>query len=152
AAVVEEAGAWRRFLDQSDDGFLRTNPGPVIFSPMQYGAHVRDMLRVAGDRMIRGRDEDNPVVPIFNPPEETFFGYNQLDRGELAADLEGQAQRLAGIIDGMDAAAWSRTVTNDRGRYGVYSFTLAGLACNAAHEAHHHLLDANGTLTASSAS
>jgi hypothetical protein len=51
----------------------------------------------------------------------------------------------------MEPSTWSRTVTNDRGVYGVYTFTLAGLACNAVHETHHHLLDATGELGATPA-
>ena len=34
----------------------------------------------------------------------------------------------------------------DGGADGVYKFTVAGLASYAVHEAHHHLLDADGTL------
>jgi hypothetical protein len=51
----------------------------------------------------------------------------------------------------MEPSSWSRTVINDRGVYGVCTFTMAGLACNAVHEAHHHLLDATGTLGTTSA-
>ena len=39
---------------------------------------------------------------------------------------------------------------SNRGQDGVYTFTVAGLACCAVHEAHHHLLDANGTLASGS--
>ena len=36
--------------------------------------------------------------------------------------------------------------TRDGGRDGVFTFTVHGQACYALHEAHHHLLDAEGTL------
>jgi hypothetical protein len=146
--AVERAAAWRDFLEQADDTYLRTNPEAdvFIFSPIQYGAHVRDILRVYGDRMALGIEQDSPTVPIFNPPQEVFESYNRLDAGDLAADIEAQASRLAKLVDDMEPGAWSRIVVNDRGQYGVYTFTLAGLACNAVHEAHHHLLDAKGTL------
>jgi hypothetical protein len=152
--AVEQAVAWRVFLLESDDAFLRTNPeGDVyVFSPMQYGAHVRDILRVYGDRMVLAVEEEHPTVPIFNPPQEVFESYNGLDPEELATDLEAQARRLADLVDTMDDASWSRIVINDRGVYGVYTFTVAGLACNAVHESYHHLLDARGTLDASTAS
>jgi hypothetical protein len=99
--------------------------------------------------MLLGIEQDSPTVPIFNPPQEVFESYNELDPAELAADLEAQAKRLASTVENMDPSAWSRIVINDRGQYGVYTFTIAGLACNAVHEAHHHLLDAKGTLGSS---
>jgi hypothetical protein len=150
--AVESALAWREFLLEADDTYLRTIPEPGVFSPIQYAAHVRDILRVYGDRMVLGVEEDSPTVPIFNPPQEVFEGYNHLDTQELAADLEAQARRLAEIVGTMDPSNWSRIVVNDRGQYGVYTFTIAGLGCNAAHEVHHHLLDAKGTLGASASS
>jgi DinB superfamily len=151
-AILEEAAAWRAFLSQTDEEFLRTTTEFGIFTPIQYGAHVRDMLQVAGDRILLGIEQDNPVVPIHNPPQEEWDRYSRLTREELAADLTSEADRLAGILAGIDPSAWNRIVINDRGVYGVYSFTLAGLACNAAHEAHHHLLDAKGTLASSAPS
>lgn len=150
--AVESSVAWREFLLEEDDIYLRTIPEPGVFSPIQYAAHVRDILRVYGDRMVLGVEKDSPTVPIFNPAQEVFESYNRLDAQELAADLEAQAQRLAKIVEDMGPSDWSRIVINDRGQYGVYTFTIAGLACNAVHEAHHHLLDAKGTLGASASS
>jgi hypothetical protein len=150
--AVESALAWREFLLEADDAYLRAIPEPGVFSPLQYAAHVRDILRVYSDRMVLGVEQDSPTVPIFNPPQEVFESYNRLDTQELAADLEAQARRLAEIVDNMDPSNWTRIVVNDRGQYGVYTFTIAGLGCNAAHEVHHHLLDAKGTLGASASS
>jgi hypothetical protein len=150
--AVESSVAWREFLSEADDAYLRAIPEPGVFSPLQYAAHTRDILRVYGDRMVLGVEQDSPTVPIFNPPQEVFESYNRLDTQELSADIEAQAQRLAKVVESMSPSDWSRIVVNDRGQYGVYTFTIAGLACNAAHEAHHHLLDAKGTLGASTSS
>ena len=67
--LMESAGLWRIFLLETDDSYLRTVPAPGIFSPMQYGAHVRDILRVYGDRILIMLEEDSPVFPQFNPEE-----------------------------------------------------------------------------------
>ncbi len=150
--AVELAASWREFLVQADDAYLRTSPEPGVFSPIQYAAHARDIVRVYGERMVLGLEQDSPTVPIFNPPQEVFEGYNRLDPVELATDIEAQARRLDETVERMDPSAWSRIVINDRGIYGVYTFTLAGLACNAVHEAHHHLLDAKGTLNLNTSS
>ena len=143
---MELAGEWREFLLQADEAYLRAIPEPGVNSPIQYAAHVRDILRVYGERMVLAVEKDNPTVPIFNPPQEVWEAYNRLDAEELASDIEAQAGRLDRIVDGVDESGWSRIVVNDRGQYGVYTFTVAGLARNAVHEAHHHLLDAKGTL------
>ena len=144
--LLELAGSWRTFLMAADDDSVRTNPAPGIFSPIQYGAHVRDIQRVYGDRILLMLTEENPVFPQFNPDEDAWNGYNQLDRGVLADDIEEQAQRLSRILHQLEADDWSRTMTRDGGNDGVFRFTVAGLANYAVHESHHHLLDANGTL------
>jgi hypothetical protein len=71
-----------------------------------------------------------------------------LDVDALASELETHAARLDDTVANLPPAAWSRVVVNDRGVYGVYTFTLRGLACTAVHETHHHLLDAQGALGA----
>lgn len=144
--ALERTAAWREFLLTADEDYLRTIPEPGVFSPVQYGAHVRGILTVYTDRMILALEQDTPTVPIFNPGQDEWERYNQLGREELADDLASEARRLADVIGSMEPSAWKRTVVNDRGVYGMYSFTVAGLACNAVHEAHHHLLDATGML------
>jgi hypothetical protein len=146
AQLLDLAGSWRAFLLGADDTYLRTNPAPGIFSPIQYGAHVRDIQRVYGDRILLMLKEDDPVFPQFNPDEDAWNGYNRLNPASLAGDIEGQAGRLAGILEQLEPDDWSRTMTRDGGHDGVYQFTVAGLASYAVHESHHHLLDANGTL------
>ena len=145
--LMELAASWRAFLLDADDDDLRTNPAPGIFSPMQYGAHVRDIQRVYADRILLMLEEDDPVFAQFNPDEDAWNGYNRLDARALADDIETQATRLAGILDQLEADDWSRSMTRDGGRDGVYHFTVAGLANYAVHESHHHLLDASGTLS-----
>jgi hypothetical protein len=144
--LIESAGEWRTFLLGADDAYLRTSPGPGIFSPIQYGAHVRDIQGVYGDRILLMLEQDNPVFPQFNPAEEEWEGFNGLEADSLADGIEAQARRLAGILEGLEPQDWDRTMTRDGGRDGVYQFTVAGLASYAVHESHHHLLDANGTL------
>jgi DinB superfamily len=144
--LVELAGTWRTFLLAADDTYLRTNPAPGVFSPMQYGAHVRDIQRVYCDRILLMLREENPVFAQFNPDEEAWNGYNEMDRNALADDIDAQARRLEEVLHGLEPEDWSRTMTRDGGSDGVYRFTVAGLASYAVHESHHHLLDANGTL------
>ncbi len=150
--AMEKAAGWHEFLAEADDTYLRHIPEPGVNSPIQYGAHVRDILKVYGERMALAVEQDNPIVPMFNPPQEVWEVYNGLNAQELASDIDAQAGRLAELVSSMGPSDWSRIVINDRGQYGVYTFTVAGLARNAVHEAHHHLLDARGTLFSASSS
>ena len=144
--LIESAGAWRTFLLGADDASLRTSPAPGIFSPIQYGAHVRDIQGVYGDRILLMLEQDNPVFPQFNPEEEEWENFNRLEADSLANGIEAQARRLAEILERLQPQDWGRTMTRDGGRDGVHQFTVAGLASYVVHESHHHLLDANGTL------
>lgn len=140
--AVASAHAWRSFLSRADDTYLRCSRAPGIWSPIQYGAHVRDMLRVFGDRILTAVAEDDPSVPWFDPGPDGWAGYNRLGRRELVDDLEREALRFQRTVIERDAWEWSRVALRD----GVDRFTVQGLACFGAHEAHHHLLDAAGML------
>lgn len=140
-ALATTAG-WRAFLAGAEERYLRSNPRPHVWSPLQYGAHSRDMLQVFGDRILHAVAEDDPVVPWFDPGPEAWTRYNHLDTAELADELDAGAERLASIVADRSESDWQRTARRD----GVDRFTVAGLACFAAHEVHHHLLDANGSI------
>jgi hypothetical protein len=145
-ALLQSAEAWRGFLLDADPAYLRKIPAPGIFSPIQYGAHVRDIQRVYGDRILLMLQEDDPVFPQFNPDEAAWDAFNAMAVETLASEIGQEAQRLAGILDGLQPDDWSRTMVRDGGSDGVYRFTVAGLARYAVHESRHHLLDAKGTL------
>ena len=146
-ALLESADAWRNFLLDADDAYLRNVPAPGVFSPIQYGAHVRDIQRVYGDRILLMLQESNPVFPQFNPDEAAWNAFNELEVEALADQIHEQAQRLAGILAALEPEDWSRTMVRDGGSDGVFTFTVAGLASYAVHESRHHLRDANGTLS-----
>jgi hypothetical protein len=146
SALLQSASNWRSFLMEADEAHLRTIPAPGVFSPIQYGAHVRDIERVYGDRILLMIHEDDPVFPQFNPDEAAWSAYNEIPVEVLAREIEAQAQRLTDILCGLKSDDWSRTMVRDGGADGVHTFSVDGLARYAVHETRHHLLDANGTL------
>src|SRR5205807_571169 len=123
--ALEEAAGWRGFLIEANQTYLRTSPTAGVWSPIQYAAHTRDMMRVFGDRILRAVAEDNPSVPWFDPGGEEWRRYNELDPSEIATNIARQAERLAAILDDRKKEDWSRTAMRD----GVDRFTVAGLAC-----------------------
>ena len=93
--AVELAEGWREFLVGADEATLRAIPEPGVNSPLQYGAHVRDILMVYGERMVLAVEQDSPTVPMFNPPQEVWEAYNAMAVEDLAADIRGPG-RAAG--------------------------------------------------------
>jgi hypothetical protein len=142
AAGTDEAAAWRDFLAAAPTEQLRDEPAPGVWSPMECAAHVRDMFRVFGDRILLAVEHDNPSVRSFSPTDAEFAAYNDLDPANIATDIRVQADRLASILRERGPGDRDRTAMRD----GVDRFTVGGLARFAVHEAHHHLLDANGQL------
>jgi hypothetical protein len=140
--AVQAAEQWQAFLADANDDYVRIKPAPDVWSPMQYGMHVRDMLQVFGDRILVAVAQHNPSVPWFDPGEAEWARYNTLDRAEVAGEIDRSAERLGTILSERKPTDWTRPARRD----GVDQFTVAGLACFAVHEAHHHLLDANGQL------
>jgi hypothetical protein len=69
-AATAEAAAWRSFLVGADPGTLDVSAAPDVWSPLQYAAHVRDMFRVFGDRVLLAIEFDNPTVPGYFPTED----------------------------------------------------------------------------------
>jgi hypothetical protein len=141
-AATVEAAAWRSFLEGADRPVLAVSPAPDVWSPLQYAAHVRDMFRVFGDRVLLAIEFDNPTVPGYVPTEDECRAYNSLAARDIAADIGNQADRLASILSDRVGDDWARTVMRD----GVDRFTVAGLGRFAVHEAHHHLRDVTGEL------
>jgi DinB superfamily len=142
--AISSAALWRAFLEKADDESIRASPSAEVWSPIQYGAHVRDMLRIFGDRILLAVAEENPSVPWFDPGPEGWAAYNRMAVSELASDIAEEAQRFSEIIDDRSEADWSRTAMRD----GEDPFTVGGLACFGVHEAHHHLLDVTGGIAA----
>jgi hypothetical protein len=141
-AALDAAAHWRRFLEAADPDELRRSPAPEVWTPLQYALHSRDMLVVFGERIELACREDDPVVPWFDPGEAAWLAYNETDPASAAAAIDSAAAGFASVLGGLQQGDWSRTARRD----GVDRFTVAGLACFGVHEAHHHLLDAEGRL------
>ena len=142
SSAIEAAAGWREFLETADPDALRLSPTPDVWTPLQYAFHTRDMLVVFGDRIELACREDDPVVPWFDPGDEEWRAYNEAEPATAAVAIEQAAGGFSSIVGRLQDDDWSRTARRD----GVDRFTVAGLACFGLHEAHHHLLDAQGRL------
>ena len=69
---------WRTFSASADETYLphESRAGDLL-ADASTGAHVRDILRVYGDRMVLGLAEDNPSFASFNPGDDVWASYSQ---------------------------------------------------------------------------
>jgi S-DNA-T family DNA segregation ATPase FtsK/SpoIIIE len=118
----------------------RRRPAPAVWSPLEYTCHVRDVLRVQGERVALALHADHPTFVAMGRDERVVQdGYNSQDLSTVVADLHDAANDLAGVFAGLTASQWSRT--------GVYNWpaaesrSLLWIGRHTIHELEHHLID-----------
>jgi DNA segregation ATPase FtsK/SpoIIIE, S-DNA-T family len=130
-----------RFLPGEDgDAIVRQRPDAATWSALEYACHVRDVFDVYAARVERTLTEDSPTFESMGRDERARHDrYNEQDPGAVADQLAGNAERLAGLLDGVDANAWERTAVNPYPEPAPRS--LLWMARHVVHEGSHHLLD-----------
>jgi DinB superfamily len=133
------AEEWVQILRESPA--VEVRPAPGVWSPLEYGAHVRDVLVLTGQRVELMLTEDDPVFANWDQDETARTGrYGEQDPEQVAEDLEAAAQRLVGLIAEIEAGAWERTGTRSNGSL----FTVETLLQYMLHDVVHHLWDVTG--------
>lgn len=119
---------------------LRRRPAPSVWSPLEYTCHVRDVLRVQGERLALALRTDNPeFVPMGRDKRVMLDAYNAQNPQTVLAELAEAANNLARAFGILSPSQWSRT--------GIYNWptveprTLLWLGRHTIHELEHHLMD-----------
>ena len=130
-----------RFLPAEDgDAIVRQRPDPSTWSALEYACHVRDVFDLYATRVQRTLVEDTPTLePMGRDERAVRDRYNEQDPGAVADQLAGNAERLADLLDGVDADDWERTAVNPYPEPAPR--TLLWMARHVVHEGSHHLLD-----------
>jgi S-DNA-T family DNA segregation ATPase FtsK/SpoIIIE len=130
-----------RFLPAEDgDAIVRQRPDPSTWSALEYACHVRDVFDVYATRVQRTLVEDTPTFESMDRDGRAERDrYNEQDPGAVADQLAANAERLAELLDGVDADDWERTAVNPYPEPAPR--TLLWMARNVVHEGSHHLLD-----------
>ena len=119
-------------------------PSPRVWSPIEYAAHARDMVRLLGDRVRSMLESDDPVFEDWDGDAKAVeLAYGKADRQALLADLTAVTQDTARVlldVDEQGESAWARTGRRSDG----VSFTVATLAQYLVHDVEHHLGDVIG--------
>ena len=105
---------------------------------------MRDVLQVQRDRIVQAQHEDEPhFAPMRRDERVVEKRYNEQEPDLVATELLAAADALAGTLETLDDAGWSRR--------GVYNYpepqlrTVEWIAIHTVHELLHHRVDI-GTL------
>jgi DinB superfamily len=134
AATAELAAVLRN--EEVDIGTRRE---PEVWSPLEYGCHMRDVLLVQRERVLDARRNDSPSCrPMGRDERVDHDGYTGQDPEAVARQLDDAAAMFANVLDRL-GPDWDRTVVYN---YPVRSErTLRWVAVHTVHESQHHLLD-----------
>ena len=135
ATVRSNAAAWPAVLREAD---VRVRPNDATWSPLEYAAHVRDVLRLYNARLTLMLEQDDPLYPNWDQDATAVAErYNEQDPTVVGEQLVAAATTLADRFDALDAAQWQRPGRRSDG----VSFTVASFAVYFVHDVVHHLHD-----------
>jgi DinB family protein len=128
---------WREAFEDVPDEILRRRPAPDVWSPLEYGAHTRDVLALIGHGVDEILNDTHPTFPVIEPePDAPDHGYNALDPDRVLSKLADNAAVMADRAARALPQHWSRTAT-----IGGDEVDAGWLLRHAVHDATHHLRD-----------
>jgi hypothetical protein len=138
AMVRSNAAGWRRVLGRVD---VRQRPQPDVWSPLEYGCHVRDVFRLFDARLASMLDEHDPQFANWDQDETAGTDrYHDQDPAAVADELAVAADRIAASF----AAVRSDQLDRPGRRSDGAVFTVRTFAQYFVHDPVHHLWDVGG--------
>jgi hypothetical protein len=133
------AEEWVQILRSSPA--VTARPRPDVWSPLEYGAHVRDVYRLFDARLVQMLTEDTPSFANWDQDETAIKErYSEQDPELVADELEAAAQRFVGRIQSLDQEQYERHgIRSDGADFTVMTFLQYFL-----HDVIHHLWDVTG--------
>jgi hypothetical protein len=140
----DAVAAWQAVLTAPD---VAVRPNDSTWSPLEYGAHTRDVFRIMHARL--------NLTLVLRDPEfldwdqdatATEQDYGTQDPARVAVELEGAGQAIAAAFELVPDEALGRTGRRSDGS----RFTVESLATYYAHDVVHHLWDVTGEAFAAS--
>jgi hypothetical protein len=133
------AEEWVQILRSSPA--VSARPQPDVWSPLEYGAHVRDVYRLFDARLAQMLTEDTPTFANWNQDETAIEErYKEQDPEVVADELEADAQRFVARIQSLKPEQYRRRgIRSDGAEFTVVTFIQYFL-----HDVIHHLWDVTG--------
>ena len=136
--VRDTASSWSQVLAHDDVG---ERPAPDVWSPLEYGCHVRDVHVLFAQRLRAMLDEDEPTFANWDQDATALENdYGSQDAGTVAAELVEAAGAVAGIYATVTEATKDRPGVRSNGD----RFTVETLGSYHLHDVVHHLHDVGG--------
>ncbi|WGL50935.1 DinB family protein [Nocardioides sp. BP30] len=137
--VRDNATVWERLL--ADEG-ARRRPRPDAWSPLEYGAHVRDVHLVFAERIRLMLAEDEPRFANWDQDATAREkAYHLADPAVVATELLEAATAVADLYETVPPDAWSRRGLRSNGS----EFSVETLGRYHLHDVVHHRWDVDGT-------
>ena len=138
ASIIVGAAALGAVL--TSGGEVRTRREPDVWSPLEYGCHVRDVLLVQRERVIAARVLDCPTFhPMGRDERIEYDGYAAQQPDRVARQLDDAAFMFANVLARLSPADWERSVMYNYPT--LFERSLRWVAVHTVHEVRHHLLD-----------
>jgi DinB superfamily len=130
--LLRSAASWPAALAAED---VRRRPAPHVWSPLEYGCHVRDVLRLYSWRLQLMLSEDDPLFPNWDQDATAVAErYDEQDPAAVSADLHAAAEALATSFARLSEEQWPRTGRRSDGA----TFTVESFARYLLHDLVHH--------------
>jgi DinB superfamily len=124
---------------------LRAHVRPASWSALEYGCHVRDVLRIQRERVLLAQVEDVPRFVSMRRDERAIEEkYNEQNPVAVATAIRAGARDLAETLAGFGDSDWMRV--------GIYPWpeshvrTVEWIGRRTVHELAHHLFDCHRLL------
>jgi len=135
ALVRANAAAWPAVLARAD---VRDRPDDATWSPLEYSAHVRDVLRLYDYRLGLMLEHDDPLYPNWDQDAAAVAArYNEQDPAVVGAELQAAAAQIADRFEALTEPQWARTGRRSDGAV----FTVTTFARYFSHDIEHHRHD-----------
>jgi hypothetical protein len=116
-------------------------PAPTVWSPLEYGCHVRDAFRVFLTRLELILAEDDPLFPNWDQDQTALEDrYAEQDPAVVATELLAAADRIATRYEELPDDVWQRLGRRSDGA----AFTLTTFSQYLVHDPVHHVWDVTG--------
>jgi len=124
-------------LEGPDDA-VRRRPEPEVWSTLEYGCHLVDVVVIGAGRLQLLRTEVDPTFPNWDQDESAIARrYAEQDPAEVRIELQHAGSVLADAFDGVADDEWSRRGTRSNGSV----FTVESFGRYLAHDLVHHVWD-----------